>query len=103
MDNDASLNLWSQVKGTFHHLIYSAKKLLYPSEDASPSQTIPIVFLSKTYSPDSKDFIMDFYTRPWMTYRSGFPPIHGYSSDVGWGCMLRFSHLFYCIYIFLHG
>lgn len=60
-----------------------------------------------------KDFLDDFESRPWMTYRSNFPAIQksadpkasasmsfsvrlrsqldqgGFTSDTGWGCMIR--------------
>jgi cysteine protease ATG4 len=38
-----------------------------------------------------QDFLGHFQTLVWLTYRQGFPPIEptGFSSDVGWGCVLR--------------
>lgn len=37
------------------------------------------------------EFLHDFSSRIWMTYRKGFEPVgeSRYVSDVGWGCMLR--------------
>ena len=39
----------------------------------------------------TSDFLLDFYTRMWFTYRRAIPePIGGVmTSDAGWGCMIR--------------
>lgn len=37
-----------------------------------------------------KDFLAQIQKLYWFTYRKDFPLLGGfYSSDVGWGCMLR--------------
>ncbi|KAL1915830.1 uncharacterized protein VTP21DRAFT_6218 [Calcarisporiella thermophila] len=40
---------------------------------------------------EEEAFKADFESRIWMTYRYNFPPIRpaNFTSDVGWGCMLR--------------
>ena len=42
-----------------------------------------------------QDLLSDIESRPWMTYRENFPPIldSKYTSDVGWGCMIRSAQM----------
>eukprot|EP00834_Sanchytrium_tribonematis_P000192 NODE_4_length_77007_cov_1.156642.p32 type:complete len:309 gc:universal NODE_4_length_77007_cov_1.156642:24594-25520(+) len=63
---------WNQVKEMFTH--YS---------DVNGSYWI----LGVHY--ENQTFLDDLRTRPWFTYRYGFPPVSGYSTDSGWGCMVR--------------
>eukprot|EP00118_Oscarella_pearsei_P010669 m.66699 g.66699 ORF g.66699 m.66699 type:complete len:146 (+) comp35405_c0_seq6:39-476(+) len=67
----------------------------------------PIWLLGECYHPESsvdrqddddqcswphyRNFVADFETRTWLTYRRCFPKLHlsDLTSDCGWGCMLR--------------
>ena len=63
---------WIQVKEMFTE---------YPDSDGS------YWILGQHYNDLS--FLEDLKTRPWFTYRYGFPIISGYATDSGWGCMVR--------------
>jgi len=45
----------------------------------------------KAENSTAKQFLRHFRSRIWVTYRKGFPEISSskYTSDAGWGCMLR--------------
>ncbi|KAJ3276697.1 Cysteine protease atg4 [Borealophlyctis nickersoniae] len=60
--------------------------------DARHRPSGPVTFLGVVYPGLGDDaFYEDFKSRPWMTYRHSYPFIKPsqYTSDVGWGCMLR--------------
>ncbi|KAJ3210515.1 Cysteine protease atg4b [Clydaea vesicula] len=44
------------------------------------------------------NFIKNFKSLPWLTYRSNFPKIVGteFTTDLGWGCMLRTGQMLLC-------
>ncbi|KAH9325031.1 hypothetical protein KI387_005209, partial [Taxus chinensis] len=70
----------SSVSSSVVWLLGTCYKIL-PEESSSDS----------TGSQAFVDFMHDFSSRIWITYRKGFEPIGDTNivSDVGWGCMLR--------------
>ncbi|XP_057862571.1 cysteine protease ATG4B [Cryptomeria japonica] len=70
----------SSASGSAIWLLGTCYKIL-PDESSSES----------TSSQGFVDFMDDFSSRIWITYRKGFEPIEDTNivSDVGWGCMLR--------------
>lgn len=46
-------------------------------------------------SAEVQRFMMDFYSRIWLTYRNNFAPFPGTSitTDMGWGCMVRTAQM----------
>jgi len=51
-----------------------------------------------------REFFHDMYSRIWITYRKAFPPIFGsnFTTDVGWGCMLRTSQMILAQALIVH-
>ncbi len=69
-----------------NHLYYATKQPLQTS-----SINNDYCYVSDDKQQIFKRFEDDIGTRLWFTYRKDFPPINAtkYTSDAGWGCMLR--------------
>ncbi|KAI9342602.1 hypothetical protein BDR26DRAFT_859237 [Obelidium mucronatum] len=85
-------DVWTQVKTGVKELIHVATESLRYYSDPSYSAVGPVIFMGRKYEGLKHEaFLDDFTSRLWVTYRHSFPPIapSSYTSDVGWGCMMR--------------
>ncbi|CAH8390722.1 unnamed protein product [Eruca vesicaria subsp. sativa] len=109
------LNGWTVIVNTASSMASGAirrfqDRVLGPSRTGIPSTTSEICLLGVSYkisegeSSEEADagcvldaFRQDFSSLILMTYRRGFEPIGDttYTSDVGWGCMLRSSQMLF--------
>ncbi|TMS34881.1 hypothetical protein L596_002385 [Steinernema carpocapsae] len=73
-------------------------------QEGDYEKEVSIWLLGSHYHPNRFDsetrdgfqrFFIDYHSRIWLTYRTGFPPFPGTSvtSDCGWGCMLRTAQM----------
>ena len=76
-------------------LDYAIKTNISLSVDQDYSEGAPLHVLQ---------FLEHFRSLPWMTYRSGFPPIARTSttSDCGWGCMIRSGQMLLAATLHFH-
>ena len=49
--------------------------------------------IGRSHLVNSKEFKKLMLDIPWVTYRSNFKSIDGYTSDSGWGCMIRVAQM----------
>ncbi|KAI8915179.1 hypothetical protein DFJ77DRAFT_461573 [Powellomyces hirtus] len=87
-----NVTLWDKVSEGLTNFFYTTSGRFRPSTQSGTEPKGPITFLGVSY-PNFSDpaFFEDFRSRFWMTYRKAYPPIKPshYTSDSGWGCMLR--------------
>ncbi|KIH63295.1 peptidase family C54 [Ancylostoma duodenale] len=80
------------------------KWMHFANDDYSSDGFKRIVLLGLSYCPEDSecdcgmdfiDFYRDYYTRIWITYRTGMPAFSGtkVTSDCGWGCMIRTTQM----------
>ncbi|KAK5965264.1 hypothetical protein GCK32_002766 [Trichostrongylus colubriformis] len=93
-----------KISSAWNSLKYSEKWLKLSDDDYSSDGVKMIVLLGQFYCPENSDdpngvgfmdFCRDYYTRLWITYRTGMPPLLGsqVTSDCGWGCMIRTTQM----------
>ncbi|KAI9208359.1 uncharacterized protein BJ171DRAFT_491094 [Polychytrium aggregatum] len=115
-DNQQPLDeLWQKVSANIHNAVHQAVESIrsvsfYPNRSDSDTESSGspdsfVHFLGILYpSLEDPAFLDDFRSRLWITYRYSFPPIKPstYTSDVGWGCMLRSGQMLLASAFVLH-
>jgi len=61
---------------------------------SSADHPMPGVVYETTH-PNLNAFLVDFFSRTWLTYRSNFQRFEGgeLTTDMGWGCMIRSAQM----------
>ena len=69
--------------------IYEMIKQVFRSFERESSSKASVTLLSVKYASPTDEFYYDLYSKIWCTYRHSFPALGSFTSDAGFGCMLR--------------
>jgi cysteine protease ATG4 len=69
--------------------LYEMIKQIFRSFEPESQSSAPVTLLSVKYPSPTDEFYLDLYSKIWCTYRHSFPSLNSYTSDAGFGCMLR--------------
>lgn len=102
MSDSTSFNWKNKISLLWNNIKYSGTWMNFSDDNYSSEDFKIIVLLGQFYYPDESgnfggfsDFCLDYYSRIWITYRTGMPPLLGslITSDCGWGCMIRTTQM----------
>ncbi len=69
--------------------VYEMIKQIFRSFEPENTCKSPVTLLAVKYASPTDEFYVDLYSKIWCSYRSSFPALQSYTSDAGFGCMLR--------------
>lgn len=69
--------------------IYEMIKQIFRSFEPESQSSAAIKLLGISYPSPTDEFYVDLFSKIWCTYRHSFPALNSYTSDAGFGCMLR--------------
>jgi cysteine protease ATG4 len=79
---------------------YYIMQLLYSEKECSFELESPLWILGKKYDTFTKEILdnikLDFKSIFYFTYRKNFEEVINYTTDAGWGCMLRTGQMLIC-------
>ena len=101
-DNNKTLSFWEMIKLKFNdiknHILFNYNIFSSPNNLVNISQNLnkQIQIFDTKYS-NQEDLLNRLKNIPWFSYRENFEQIKDeqniYTSDAGWGCMLRASQM----------